>query len=229
MNVSIFLVWIAITAIAVDFGIYFFSHKYRKYGGHIIGIMAYIVLLADLTYALYLGLCGTDEFRRILAGALVVGALFAVEYIINTYRHIRHFERGLALRADSDSLHHEVMQLKAKVKKLTEENERMLENFNRQAEEQRQMNEIRNERMIANEEFEKTLPDEEWIPDTREGFQLYALLVSGYEGERGPKYERKLHNICEKICSSLDEKEVDALLQIDIHKSRKAGEYYDIT
>lgn len=229
MNVSILLVWVAVTAIGVDFAIYLFSHKYRKYGGHIIGVMAYLILLADLTYSLYRGECGTDEFRQLLAGTLIVGACFAIEYTVSSYRHIRQHEKGLALKLIESSLEDEVKRLRSTVKKLTEENEKMMESFQRQVERQCEAAEQRNLRIIANEEFEETLDDEKRVDDTREAFQLYTLLIHGYECERGPKFERKLHNLCEKICTLLKEKEIKLLLQIDAANSRKAGEFYDAT
>ena len=229
MNVSILLVWVAVTAIGVDFGIYLFSHKYRKYGGHIIGVMAYLILLADLTYSLYLGQHATDEFRQLLGGTLVVGACFGIEYAASSYRHIRQHERGLALMLNENSLEEEVKRLRNTVKKLTEDNDRMMESYQRQMDRQKEAAEQRNLRIIANEEYEETLEDEKLVGDTREAFQLYTLLIHGYECERGPKFESKLHNVCEKICMLLDEKDLKAILQIDEANSRKAGEYYDAT
>ena len=130
---------------------------------------------------------------------------------------------------NENSLEEEVKRLRNTVKKLTDDNDRMMESFQRQMDRQKEATEQRNLRIIANEEYEETLEDEKLVGDTREAFQLYTLLIHGYECERGPKFERKLHNVCEKICMLLDEKDLKAILQIDEDNSRKAGEYYDAT
>jgi len=227
MNVSNLLLWLAGIAIAIDFIIYLFSHKYREYGGHIIGAMAYLVLLADLTYSIYLGESGYDNVQQLLPGTLVVGAFLSIEYTVSTYRHIRMHEKGLALLLNENTLEEQVKQQNAKIQKLEKQNEQLIENLQKQAEKQRELLEQRNLRIIANEEYEERINDDFETKDTREAFQLYTLLIHGYECERGPKFERQLHHICEKICHHLDEKEIKALLQIDLENSRKAGEFFD--
>lgn len=229
MDINSLLLWVAAIAIVTDFCINLFSHKNRKFGGYMIGAMAYVILLADLTYSLYAGKGDTMEFKRVLTGTLVVGALFIVEYAINNYRFIRIQEKGFSDRLDMDSLEEEVRQLKVKLQRETDRCDQMKSSIDNIVQKKKEELHFRNLRVISNEEYEDKLLDEKAVGDTREAFQLYSLLIRGYEMERGPKHERRLHNICEKICAHLDKDEVQALLQIDCINRDNAGAFYDAT
>lgn len=225
MDISILLVWIAGTAIVLDGIIYMFTYRYRKYGGHIIGAMAYIILLADIL--LYIDKGYTDSFRHLLMGTIVVGALFVVEYIANIFRHVRMHERDFSNKIQIDNLEEEILQLRNQLNKTEAANERYRKVIDEQVEKSHILQHARETRIISNEEYEDMLPEEAEVEETREAYQLYSFLVRGYEGERGPKHERRLHNICEKICSCLDAGELKALMQVDEEYTTAAGKLYD--
>lgn len=229
MDISMILLWLSGIALVTDFSIYLFSFKYRRYGGHIIGAMAYVILLADLTYSLWLGSCGTPEFRTLLKGVLIVGGIFVFEYTVNTYKYIRQHEKGVAAHRRESIIEDELQRLRKDFDKLSERNAWLQDALNTHTEKQSRKEEAHERRIISNIAYEDTLQLMPEVELTREGFQLYALLTSGYEGEREAKFERKLHNVCEKICSSLEEDEIQALLQIDDEKTTSAGDYYDAT
>lgn len=229
MDINMILLWLSGIALVTDFGIYLFSSKYRKYGGHIIGAMAYVILLADLTYSLWLGSCGTPEFRTLLKGVLIVGGIFVFEYTVNTYKYIRQHEKGVAAHRREIILEDELNRLRKDFNKLYERNSLLQDMLSVHSEKQILKDEAHERRIINNLEYEDSLQPMPEVELTREGFQLYTLLTSGYEGEREAKFECKLHNVCEKICSSLKEDEIKTLLQIDYEKTTSAGDYYDAT
>ena len=225
MDINILLVWIAVAAIILDGIIYLFTYRYRKYGGHIIGAMAYIILLSDLV--LYMDKGYTESFRQLLMGTVGVGALFVVEYIINIFRHVRMHERDFSNQIRIDNLEEENLQLKNQLSKAVAANERYRKAIDEQVEKSHILQHARDTRVISNEEYEDMLPEEAEVLETREAYQLYSLIVRGYEGERGPKHERRLHNVCEKICSCLDAAELKALMQVDEEYTDAAGKLYD--
>lgn len=225
MDINILLVWIAVTAIILDIIIYLFTYRYRRYGGHIIGAMAYIILLVDIS--LNIGKGYTESFRYLLTGTVMVGALFVVEYIANIFRHVRMHERDFSNKIRIDSLEEEILQLKHQLNKAVAANERYRVVVDEQVEKSQMLQHARNVRIISNEEYEDLLTEEAEGEETREAYQLYSLIVRGYEGERGPKHERRLHNVCEKICSCLDAEELRALMQVDEECTATAGKLYD--
>ena len=192
MNISILLMWMAGGALVVDFIIYLFSNKYRKYGGHLIGAMAYLILLADLTYSLYLGKSDTAEFRTLLTGTLVVGAFFILEYTVNTWRHIHQHERGVAAHSREKQLEELIAKLDGQLSRAQQNNHWLQEEVNRMTEREEEQQRLKAERFKANKAYEDMLDEVPESPATREGFQLYTLLVRGYEAERLPKFEKKL-------------------------------------
>ena len=225
MDINIVLVWIAVAAIILDGIIYLFTYRYRKYGGHIIGAMAYIILLSDLV--LYMDKGYTESFRHLLMGTVGVGALFVVEYIINIFRHVRMHERYFSNQIRIDNLEEENLQLKNQLNKSIATNERYRNTIDEQVEKSYILHHAKETRIISNEEYEDMLPEVAEVEESREVYQLYSLLVRGYEGERGPKHERRLHNVCEKICSCLDAAELKALMQVDEEYTAAAGKLYD--
>ena len=225
MDIHILLVWIAVAAIILDGIIYLFTYRYRKYGGHIIGAMAYIILLAEIS--LYMNKGYTDSFRYLLMGTVMVGALFVVEYIANIFRHVRMHERDFSNKIRIDNLEEENLQLKNRLSKAEMANERYRKVIDEQVEKSHILHHAKETRIISNEYYEDMLPEEAEVEETREAYQLYSLIVRGYEGERGPKHERRLHNVCEKICSCLDAAELKALMQVDEDFTAAAGKLYD--
>ena len=229
MDINLILLWCSGIALATDFLISLFSRKYRKYGGHLIGAMAYIILLTDLTYSLYLGNSNTPEFRMLLKGVLIVGGLFIVEYTVNTYKYIRQHERGVAAHRRENTLEDELKRTQAEMVKLTQHNQWLQELANERANMMNNLSEQRDKRIQDNMQYEDLLTMESETASTRNGFLIYTQLTRGYEGEREPKFERKLHNVCEKLSALLAEDEIACILHINAEKSRTDADFYDAT
>lgn len=225
MDLNMMLGWIAIAAIAIDGLCYVFVRKYRQFGGHLIGAMAYVILLANIL--LYMNNGNTESFRYLLTGTVVVSALFVVEYIASTLRHVRIHEKELAKQMYLESLEKKAILIEAQAKKTEAANKRYRQVIDEQVEKSRQIQHARNIRIISNEEYEDMLPEDAEVEETREAYQLYSLIARGYEGERGPNHERRLRNVCEKICAFLKPEELKALMQVDIEYTEAAGKLYD--
>ena len=96
MDISILLLWLAGIGMLADFIVCLLSRKYWQYGGHIICAMAYVILLADLTFTIWQDGYGTNQFRGILTATWVIGAMLVVDHAVIAYRHIRQNEKNMA-------------------------------------------------------------------------------------------------------------------------------------
>ena len=235
MNISILLLWMASIAFLTDFIIYIFSYKYRKFGGHTIGTMAYLILLSDLTYSVYLGDIESNEFRVILTGTLLIGALFIIEHTINTYKHIILHDKAASAGHRESELEEEIIQLqndlnktKALYDKALDDNYTLISEIHEKSVQEENLIIEKGYRIKSNFEYENKLPQYVTTKQTRKGFQIYTLLIHGYEAERGPLFERHLNIISERMCLLLSEEEIDSLLQIDRKRAEEAGKLYDM-
>lgn len=235
MNISMILLWMASIAFLADFAIYIFSHKYRKFGGHTIGTMAYLILLSDLTYSVYLGDIESNEFRVILTGTLLIGALFIIEHTINTYKHITLHDKAASAGHRESELEDEIIRLqnelnktKALHDKALDDNYTLITQIHENAVQEENLIIEKGIRIKSNYEYENKLPEITSSQQTRKGFQIYTLLIHGYEAERGPLFERHLNQISEKMCSFLSDEEIESLIQIDRKRAEEAGQLYDM-
>ena len=230
MDISVILFWMAGIAVVLDFIIYLFSSRYRKYGGHIIGTMAYVILLSDLAFAVYQGECGTVTFRRMLVGTLVIGALFIIGYTVQAHRHVQLLQKHTGLKLLYNGLQDDYHYQCEENTRLSTKIDNLNENLQRYVIKEQAEMEKHNLRIIANEEFEETLGEcETTLSETRQAFQLYAFLVNGYSCERGPKFEARLTGICGRICRRLPQDDIRVLLKIDSALTEEAGKFYDAT
>ena len=229
MDINMLILCTTATIVILDFLLGLVSSRYRECAGQYLGIAAYIILLANLSYTSYNAQPGMIEFQEFMVISHLVGSIFVIGYAINTYRTIRmaqNYSTNLlmynALQDDYESQTNDYNRLEADARRLEA-------SLQRYKEKERVEMDKHNARVISNEEFEETLPEVKAIDDTREAFQLYSLLISGYCMERGPKFEMHLHNVCERICSKLSEEDFRLLMQLDAELTREAGEYFNAT
>ena len=226
MNINMLILYTTATIVIIDFVLGLVSSRYRERAGQYLGIVAYIILLANLSYASYNAQPEWIKFQEFLVASQLV---FIIGYAINTYRTIRmaqNYSTNLlmynALQDDYESQTNDYNRLEADARRLEA-------SLQRYKEKERVEMDKHNARVISNEEFEETLPEVKATDDTREAFQLYSLLISGYSMERGPKFEMHLHNVCERICSKLSEEDFRLLMQLDAELTDEAGKYFNAT
>lgn len=229
MNINITILCLTGTIVLTDFLLGLLSSRYREKAGQYIGALAYIILLANLSYVAYHADADMIVFRDFLVSSQLIGAIFVIGYAINTYRTVHQMHDFQSVCELHEKLQEDYGHLSEEHNRSLAEIARLESSLKHYLQKERIAMEKHNLRIISNEEYEERLADEEAVDDTRGAFQLYALLTSGYSMERGPKFEIRLHNVCERICSQLSEEDMRTLLQIDSELTRESGEYFDAT
>lgn len=205
------------------------SKKYRQKAGFKIHFGALAILYLDLFYCVATGVEQGYWLSAMLMAALALAFFESAKVLGNEILFYRWRKDHEKENDWEDSLINELKAKNLQIKLLQDENEQIIHTHREWLLNKKKEEEQKQERLEHNKTVEAGLPGVEVQHDTKEGFQFYALLIKGYEAERGVLLDRHIHNICEKMMAALDSDEQQLLLGIDNKLTQEAGRFYNLT